>query len=165
VGSSATDPNEAIRLARDAVERVADRLRSLSDVRLARPMPPAHVASPNVVPPPLVPPAVAQQPSRADAAHALAQLLADLAATAEAAGADAGAEPVFHPVPRLHDLAVGDQVAVTGHDLVEAARWMLDADNPAGEPADANGPGPRAGVALDALVSATAACRGLLRDL
>jgi hypothetical protein len=75
------------------VERLSDRLRSLSDIRLARPLPP-HA-------------------SRADAAHALAQLLADGAASLEGG-------PV-RPVPRLHDLAVGDQVAVTGRDLVEAA--------------------------------------------
>ena len=74
--------------------RLADRLRSLSDVRLARPLPPAG--------------------SRADAAHALAQRLADHAAALEG-----GTSRV---VPRLHDLAVGDQVAVTGADLVRALR-------------------------------------------
>ncbi len=78
----------------DHVDRLADRLRSLSDVRLARPLPPYA--------------------SRAEAAHALAQRLADAAARLEGL-------PV-RPVPRLHDLAVGDQVAVTGHDLVSAAR-------------------------------------------
>ena len=75
------------------VDRLAQRLRSLSEVRLARPLPP-HA-------------------SRADAAHALAQRLADASARLEGVPA--------HPVPRLHDLTVGDQVAVTGHDLVAAA--------------------------------------------
>ena len=73
--------------------RLADRLRSLSDLRLSRPLPP--------------------HPSRAEAAHAVAQLLADGAAQLEG-------RPI-RPVPRLHDLAVGDQVAVTGTDLVAAA--------------------------------------------
>lgn len=89
-GSSGTAP-ELAQLA-VIVERVSDRLRSLSDTRLARPR--------------------ADGRSRADAAHAVAQLLADLAAELEARPA--------RPVPRLHDLAVGDQVAVTGHDLVQA---------------------------------------------
>ena len=75
------------------VDRLADRLRALSEVRLARPLPPFD--------------------SRADAAHDLAQRLADDSARLEGA-------PV-RPVPRLHDLAVGDQVAVAGHDLVAAA--------------------------------------------
>ncbi len=85
-----------------AVDRLAERLRSLSDTRLARPLPP--------------------HPSRADAAHALAQALAE---------ADQGVEqradpqpPAWRRVPRLHDFAVGDQVAVTGHDLVRAAEGL-----------------------------------------
>jgi hypothetical protein len=75
------------------VARLADRLRSLTDVRLSRPLPPYG--------------------SRADAGHAVAQLMADSAA--ELAG-----EPL-RPVPRLHDFAVADQIAVTGADLVRAA--------------------------------------------
>jgi len=74
--------------------RMADRLRSLSDVRLAAAAPGGG--------------------SRADAAHALAQRLADAAATL-------GGHDV-RLVPRLDDLAVGDQVAVTGTDLVHALR-------------------------------------------
>ena len=73
--------------------RLADRLRSLSDVRLARPSP--------------------GRGSRADQAHALAQRLADDAAALSG-------EP-SRAVPRLSDLAVGDQVAVTGNDLLAAA--------------------------------------------
>ncbi len=104
-----------------AVERLSDRLRSLSDVRLARPLPP-HA-------------------SRADAAHSLAQLLADSAARLEG-----GPE---RPVPRLHDLAVGDQVAVTGRDLVAAS---LASGGPGAE--------------VDAvLLAATAACRELAAAL
>ena len=106
------------------MERLSDRLRSLSDVRLARPLPP-HA-------------------SRADAAHALAQLLADGAARLEEGPARA--------VPRLHDLAVGDQVAVTGHDLVAAALATLAT---AAAPADVE----------YVLAAASAACRELAAAL
>lgn len=55
-------------------------------------------------------------PTVADAAHALAQWLADAAARVQ----PSGRPPVGHPVPRLTDFAVGDQVAVTGRELVDA---------------------------------------------
>ena len=58
------------------------------------------------------------EPTRADAAHALAQRLADRTADLEG-----------HPgrrVPRLSDAAVGDQVAVCGHDLLEALSSCSD---------------------------------------
>lgn len=54
----------------------------------------------------------------AEVGHDLAQLLADVAAAAEA-----GQEPpVWRDVPRIGDHAVGDQVAVCGHDAVRALR-------------------------------------------
>jgi hypothetical protein len=49
------------------------------------------------------------EPSIADSAHALADLAADLE------------HRVRRDVPRLNDLAAGDQVAVTAHDLVGSA--------------------------------------------
>jgi hypothetical protein len=110
-----------IDLLAQTVERLADRLRSLSDVRLARPLPPYA--------------------SRAEAAHALAQQLADGAASVE--------ERPARLVPRLHDLAVGDQVAVTGQDLVDALR----AAGPASDPA------------ARAAAAAVAACRQLAASL
>ena len=81
-----------------SVERLADRLRTLADTRLARPLDGGATA--------------------ADRAHALAQALAD----AEQGIAERAAErpPAWRAVPRLGDLAVGDQVAVTGADLVAA---------------------------------------------
>jgi hypothetical protein len=93
-GSHSPDPPSAVvaELAGE-VRRLADRLRALSEVRLAGPLPP--------------------HPSRASAAHDLAQQLAD--AAAELTGGPR------REVPRLPDLAVGDQVAVTGADLVAAA--------------------------------------------
>ncbi len=84
------------------VNRLADRLRSLSDTRLARPLPPHE--------------------SRADAAHALAQALADAGQGVEQR--DDPQPPPWRRLPRLHDFAVGDQVAVTGTDLVRAAAGL-----------------------------------------
>ena len=56
--------------------------------------------------------------TRADAAHAVAGRLADAAADLEGAPRRA--------VPRLADQAVGDQVAVCGHDLLSAASATTD---------------------------------------
>ena len=72
------------------VRRVSERLRSLSLARLS--------AGP------------------AEASHALAQALADAVVRLEAGQ---GA-PAVRRVPRLADLASGDQVAVLGHDLLAA---------------------------------------------
>ena len=74
--------------------RTADRLRGLGLTRLAASFEP--------------------EPTRADAARGVAQRLADLAA-------GLAGEPT-RTVPRLGDHAVGDQVAVCGRDLVDAAR-------------------------------------------
>lgn len=60
----------------------------------------------------------------ADAAHAFAGWLA----TAAAGLAAGSVPPVGRRVPRLSDLAVGDQVAVTGAELVAAATSAQDAD-------------------------------------
>lgn len=80
------------------VRRVADRLRGLSQARLA------EAATPHA--------------SRAVGARRAAQALADAAqGIEERAGAG---EPTWRHVPELTDFAVGDQVAVTGHDLLAA---------------------------------------------
>ena len=94
------EPTDPVELLALEVRRVSDRLRSLSLSRLGAPLPPYA--------------------SRADAGHALAQLLAD-------AGADLDGRP-RRVVPRLGDESVGDQVAVTGRDLVVAARAGTAAD-------------------------------------
>ena len=83
---------------RDQCDRLVDRLRSLSTVRLAR----SGVAEPSV----------------AESAYALAQVLADLAADLE--------QRPIREVPRLNDLAVGDQVAVTAHDLLAASEVAVE---------------------------------------
>ena len=82
--------------------RVVDRLRSMPLTRLAAPW--------------------ESYPSRAAGARALAQALADRCA--ELSGVDR------HIVPDIGDAAVGDQVAVTGRDLLdlepppEDQQWM-----------------------------------------
>jgi hypothetical protein len=76
------------------VERVADRLRTLSLARLAEP--------------------VRGHASRAAAGRTAAQAMADTCAAIEGRRAQ--------PLPALADGAVGDQVAVTGADLLAAAR-------------------------------------------
>jgi hypothetical protein len=93
------------RLATD-VRRVADRLRSLSPARLAAQAPP-HA-------------------SRATAARVTAQVLADAAQGIEERDRDD--EPIWRSLPTLHDFTVGDQVAVTGHDLLTAAAAVAAAE-------------------------------------
>ena len=97
---------EALRrdLAAD-VARVSDRLRSLSTARLAGPPAPSAAGEP-------------EQPSRAATGRHAAQLMADAAAELEAVAG--GSAPLRRTLPQLADLAVGDQVAVTGHDVLAA---------------------------------------------
>ena len=76
--------------ARVELGRVVDRLRTMPLTRLAAPW--------------------GDYPSRAAGARALAQRLADRAA-------DLSGAP-HRPVPDVGDAAVGDQVAVTGRDLL-----------------------------------------------
>lgn len=87
------------------VRRVADRLRTLSPARLAAP--PA--------PPPLHFPAYE---SCAQAGRAAANALARAAQTLEAAAE--GQPRRLRDLPTLSPFAVGDQVAVAGHDLLAA---------------------------------------------
>jgi hypothetical protein len=89
------------------VRRVADRLRGLSQARLHAPVPPFA--------------------SRAAAAREVARVLA-LAAQG-AAASDLAHEPAWRQLPALADFAAGDQVAVTGHDLLAA----LDGVDPAAD--------------------------------
>lgn len=93
------------------VRRVADRLRSLSQARLAAPVPP-HA-------------------TRADAARQAAAVLATAAQGVEERARPT--EPAWRTLPALADFAVGDQVAVTGQDLVAAAAGVA-ADAPVWAP-------------------------------
>ncbi len=109
------DPWEPLRgeLAAD-VRRVADRLRSLSQARLAG----AIVPSEGVLPP---------GGTRAEAAHRAAEELTRAASALERPAAG-GAPVAPQALPRLADFAVGDQVAVAGHDLL-AALDLVDPDD------------------------------------
>jgi hypothetical protein len=62
--------------------------------------------------------------SRAGAGHQLAQLLAD--ATAGIAGRSADTVPASRPVPIIDMFALGEQIAVTGHDLVLELEGLPD---------------------------------------
>ena len=86
------------------VRRVADRLRGLSAAQLAAPPRPSTQRWP-------------EYGSRAQAGRAAATELALVACSLEAA---AGSPREAPDLPKVSDFAVGDQVAVTGHDLVAA---------------------------------------------
>jgi hypothetical protein len=88
------------------VRRVADRLRTLSAARLAGPPAPPEDGMP-------------PYRSRAQAARGAAQAMADAAAALEFAAVSVGGCQ-WRRLPELPDFAVGDQVAVTGHDLLAA---------------------------------------------
>ena len=83
------------------LERLADRLRHLSEPRLRRPEPALGGSSP------------------AHAAHDFAMWCA--ATTVELLPPDAAARPPTAEVPRLGDLASGDQVWVLGRHLLVAS--------------------------------------------
>jgi hypothetical protein len=107
------------------VGRVADRLRSMSQARLAgKPAPPDGGFPP--------------YHGRAQAARALATELAHVARCLEGAAAGAG-PPDWWQVPELSDFAAGDQVAVAGHDLL-AAMDLLGPDAEAWFDTYAGGP-------------------------
>jgi len=100
-GSEADSWARAVADVQADVRRVADRLRNLSQARLAAPVPGFA--------------------GRADAARLTAQRLAD-------AAAGLADEPVWRDLPTLGDLSVGDQVAVTGHDAATALALVAPGD-------------------------------------
>jgi hypothetical protein len=93
------------------VRRVADRLRTLSAARLAGPPAPPEDGMP-------------PYRSRAQAARGAAQAMADAAAALESAAAGGVGSLGWRPLPELADFAAGDQVAVTGHDLLAALKLV-----------------------------------------
>jgi hypothetical protein len=93
IGNPLAEPED--RLAWE-IRAVAERLRRLSPARLGLPLPP--------------------YPSRAQAGRLLAQRLAD--AAAGVAARDSDQPPQWRDVPEIELFAVGEQVAVTGNDLV-----------------------------------------------
>lgn len=105
-----TDSSTDLVKLRELVDAVAGRLRSLGEARLGRP--PMRVGLG------VAEPLRTDGPSVADRARGLAQVLADLCADLEGRAAA--------PLPYLPDLAVGDMVAVTGHDLVALVETSQD---------------------------------------
>jgi hypothetical protein len=97
-------PQRAADEVAEQVQRLADHLRRLPESRLRR----RHDDLGGM--------------TGADAAREVAQWLCDTEATLVP---DDGRPPTL---PRLPDLAVGDQVAVTGQDLVDALRRSGDVD-------------------------------------
>jgi hypothetical protein len=89
------------------VRRVPDRLRSLSAARLQAQVPPF--------------------PSRAAASREVARVLALAAQGIEARASEH--EPSWRQPPELADFAVGDQVAVTGQDLLAALDGLDSAED------------------------------------
>jgi hypothetical protein len=96
------------------VRRVADRLRTLSAARLAGPPAPPEDGMP-------------PYRSRAQAARGVAQAMANAAAALESAAASGGSSE-WRALPELADFAAGDQVAVTGHDLLAALTLVSPAE-------------------------------------
>ncbi len=98
------------------VRRLADRLRSLAQSRIQVRLDPVPTLPPSLRVP------AGDPVTRAAVAHALAQFLADAAAGVEAR--DAVGPPPNRLVPTLSVFAVGDQVGVTGTDVVTALRGL-----------------------------------------
>ena len=119
-GSSSVDQSSTPRQRLQAdLGRTVDRLRTLGLARLEASFEP--------------------EPTRADAARSVAQRLADLAA-------DLDGRPRL-TLPTLGVQAAGDQLAVTGHDLLAAAADLQIADLP-GDPGSPH----RAPADIDALL-------------
>lgn len=116
------------------IETVADRFRGLSEARLAGPIPylPPRPEGPGGAERPRpAPPVTARRPrgrpqTRAERGIELAQRLAD--AAAGVAGRYANRAQRAPAVPAISVFAVGEQVAVTGHDLLSELADVRDDD-------------------------------------
>ena len=117
------------------VRRVAERLRTLSEAQLTA--------------------EAAPYSTRAAGGRAVAQKLAEAAQAIEER--HSGAEPQWRAVPELTAFAVGDQLAVMGHDLVVA----LDSVSP-DEPVWARGTRRTAREVVADSAAQLAALRGVL---
>lgn len=119
-----SQPTEPRALLAWEIDTIADRYRGLSRARLSGALP-RPVALPRsaagtggqVA-------ANGSQLSRAGAGHQLAQLLADAAAGVAERAADMA--PARRPVPIIDMFALGEQIAVTGHDLVLELKDLSD---------------------------------------
>jgi len=106
------------------IDALADRYRGLSQARLLGALP-----SPVAFTRPAAgtggqEPADGSRVTRAGAGHRLTQLLAD--AAAGVAGRAADVAPASRPVPIIDLFALGEQIAVTGHDLILELEGLQD---------------------------------------
>jgi hypothetical protein len=123
-----TDDADPRHLLGREIALVADRFRHLSESRLTGALPPHR--------------------TRAEAGRQLAQQLADAAL---GIGCRASTSPPrWREVPELNHFAVGDQIAVTGHDLVQVLAGV-GADEPAWTRVGRRTTGEVVAAALDAL--------------
>jgi hypothetical protein len=97
------------------IDALADRYRGLSQARLLGALPRPVALTRAAASRGGQVPADGSHVSRAGAGHRLAQLLAD--AAAGVAGRAADIAPASRPVPIIDVFALGEQIAVTGHDL------------------------------------------------
>jgi hypothetical protein len=119
-----SQPTEPRALLTWEIDALADRYRGLSEARLRGALPRSialvRIAAGTGGPVR----AAGSEVSRAGAGHRLAQLLAD--ATAGVAGRAADVAPPSRPVPVIDMFAIGEQIAVTGHDLVLEIEGLPD---------------------------------------
>jgi hypothetical protein len=106
------------------IDTVADRFRNLSQARLSSDFP-----RPAVVGGPLTGPSLGnslqgRSVSRLEMGQRLAQSLADAAAGVAARAAQR--PPASRAVPAIHPFAVGEQIAVTGHELLLQLEGLPD---------------------------------------
>jgi hypothetical protein len=117
-------PTEPRALLTWEIDALADRFRSLSEARLRGALPRSIALTRTGAGTSGQLPAAGSRESRAGAGHRLAQLLAD--ATAGVAGRAADGAPASRPVPVIDMFALGEQIAVTGHDLVLELEGLPD---------------------------------------
>ena len=105
------------------IDALADRYRGLSQARLLGALP-SPVAFTSPAGTGGQEPADGSRVTRAGAGHRLTQLLAD--AAAGVAGRAADVAPASRPVPIIDLFALGEQIAVTGHDLILELEGLQD---------------------------------------
>ena len=106
------------------IDALADRYRGLSQARLRGALPRPVAFTRPAAGTGGQEPADGSRVTRAGAGHRLTQLLAD--AAAGVAGRAADVAPASRPVPIIDLFALGEQIAVTGHDLVLELEGLQD---------------------------------------
>lgn len=119
-----SQPTEPRALLAWEIDTVADRYRGLSRARLSGALPRPVAFPPSEAGRAAQVPANGSHVSRAAAGHRLAEILAD--AATGVAGRAAEMAPASRPVPIIDVFALGEQIAVTGHDLVLELEGLTD---------------------------------------